>query len=57
MVVRFGNNPPYEVTFAGAADGLAAGILQVNFRAPQQTTANVNISVGGSLAYFDVVVQ
>jgi len=31
----------YTVTFAGAAPGLVAGILQVNFIAPQASAANV----------------
>jgi uncharacterized protein (TIGR03437 family) len=34
------------VTFAGAAPGLAAGILQVNFIAPQQSLTGINLRVG-----------
>jgi uncharacterized protein (TIGR03437 family) len=34
------------VTFAGAAPGLAAGIFQVNFVAPQQSVMNANLIVG-----------
>jgi uncharacterized protein (TIGR03437 family) len=36
------------VTFAGAAPGLAAGILQVNFVAPQQSLMTVNLVLGNT---------
>jgi hypothetical protein len=45
------------VTFFGAAPGLAAGIFQVNFIAPQQSLINVNAGVGSSTAPFSVIVQ
>ena len=48
---------PYTVTFAAAAAGLAAGVVQVNFVAPQQSTDNVVVSVGNSFSYFDVAIQ
>jgi uncharacterized protein (TIGR03437 family) len=48
---------PYTVTFAAAAAGLAAGVVQVNFVAPQQSTNNVEVSVGNSFSYFDVAVH
>jgi uncharacterized protein (TIGR03437 family) len=54
--VAFGATP-YTVNFAGAAPGLAAGILQVNFVAPQQTTTNVSVRVGQSFALFSVAIQ
>jgi uncharacterized protein (TIGR03437 family) len=50
-------NTPYTVTFAAAAAGLAAGVVQVNFVAPQQSTNNVEVSVSNSFSYFDVAVQ
>ncbi len=45
------------VTFAGAAPGVAAGIFQVNFIAPQQSSMNVNLMVGPALALFNVAVH
>ena len=41
------NNPPYlPVAYAGAAPGLAAGIFQVNFTAPQQSSMDVSLILG-----------
>jgi len=41
------NNPPYlPVSYAGAAPGLAAGIFQVNFVAPQQSSAYLSLILG-----------
>jgi len=41
------NNPPYlPVSYAGAAPGLAAGIFQVNFVAPQQSTNYMSLILG-----------
>jgi uncharacterized protein (TIGR03437 family) len=41
------NNPAYlPVTYAGAAPGLAAGIFQVNFVAPQQSSAYMSLILG-----------
>jgi uncharacterized protein (TIGR03437 family) len=49
---------PLPVTYAAAAYGLAAGILQVNFQAPAQTPEGVlAITANGSLAYFTVTVH
>jgi uncharacterized protein (TIGR03437 family) len=45
------------VTFAGAALGLAAGIFQVNFVAPQQRAMNVSLSMGNTGVPFSVWVQ
>jgi uncharacterized protein (TIGR03437 family) len=46
------------VTFAGAASGLAAGILQVNFQAPAQTPDGVLVvTANGSFGYFTITVQ
>jgi uncharacterized protein (TIGR03437 family) len=45
------------ITFAGAAPGLAAGIFQVNFTAPQQTLMNVNLSFGQNATLFNVWVK
>jgi uncharacterized protein (TIGR03437 family) len=46
-----------EVTFAGAAPGLAAGILQVNFIAPQQTLTISPVIIGNASAQFNVYVR
>src|ERR1700693_469970 len=52
------NNPTIlPITFAGAAPGLAAGIFQVNFIAPQQSLMNVNLLMGHSGVPFNVWVQ
>jgi uncharacterized protein (TIGR03437 family) len=52
------NNPTIlPSTFAGAAPGLAAGIFQVNFVAPQQTLFNVNLLIGNSGTRFNVFVH
>ena len=56
VTVAFGGMPT-TVTFAAAAAGLAAGVVQVNFVAPQQSTGNVALSAGNSFAYFPVAVQ
>lgn len=56
ITVGFGATP-YTVTFAAAAAGLAAGVMQVNFVAPQQSTDNVAVSAGNRFAYFSVAVQ
>jgi uncharacterized protein (TIGR03437 family) len=41
------NTPPMlTVNFAGAAPGLAAGIFQINFVAPQQSTADMSVILG-----------
>jgi uncharacterized protein (TIGR03437 family) len=41
------NNPPYlPVSYSGAAPGLAAGIFQVNFVAPQQSSAYLSLILG-----------
>jgi uncharacterized protein (TIGR03437 family) len=55
---RFDNNPTMlPVTFAGAASGLAAGIFQVNFVAPQQSVTNVGLLMGNTGTQFDVWVH
>ena len=41
------------VAFAGAAPGLAAGIFQVNFVAPQQSLMNVTLIVGNPITQFN----
>jgi uncharacterized protein (TIGR03437 family) len=57
-VTVMNNTPaPLRVTFAGAAYGLPAGILQVNFQAPQQSATNMTAGVGLSFGYFNVYVQ
>ena len=57
----FANDPDnatiLPITFAGAAPGLAAGIFQVNFIAPQQSLINVNLLMGNAGARFNVWVQ
>lgn len=46
------------VTYAAAAYGLAAGILQINFQAPAVTPQSVvTVTVNGSPAYFTVTVR
>jgi uncharacterized protein (TIGR03437 family) len=45
------------IAFAGAAPGLAAGIFQVNFIAPQQSLMNVNLVTGNAGARFNVWAQ
>jgi uncharacterized protein (TIGR03437 family) len=45
------------VTFAGAAPGLVAGILQVNFIAPQASASNVNVKASGGVTYFPLYVK
>jgi len=47
----------YQVTFAGAAPGLVAGILQVNFIAGQTSASNVNLRIAGALTYFPMYVK
>jgi hypothetical protein len=57
------DNDPNEpatltITFAAAAPGLAAGIFQVNFVAPQQSLMVVNLQVGNtSNTQFNIFVQ
>ena len=54
----FDNNPTIlPVTFAGTALGLAAGIFQVNFVAPQQSLANVGLIMGNTSTLFNVTVK
>ena len=50
-------NITLPITFAGAAPGLAAGIFQVNFVAPEKS-APVDLMVGGNFGpQFDVFVK
>jgi uncharacterized protein (TIGR03437 family) len=52
------NNPTIlPVTFAAAAPGLAAGIFQVNFIAPEQSLMSVNLFMGNDSTHFDVFIQ
>jgi uncharacterized protein (TIGR03437 family) len=52
------NNPTVlPVTFAAAAPGLAAGIFQVNFAAPEQSLMRVSLFMGTDSTHFDVFVQ
>jgi len=56
------NNPNgmtiLPITFAGAAPGLAAGIFQINFVAPQQTVAPTNLFISGNFgALFNLYIQ
>jgi hypothetical protein len=44
------------VTYAGAAPGAVAGILQINFAAPPQSST-VELQVGAVLNSFPVAVQ
>ena len=57
----FANDPNsptvLPIAFAGAAPGLAAGIFQVNFIAPQQSLMNVNLVMGNASAQFNVWAQ
>ena len=46
------------MTYAAAASGLAAGILQVNFQAPAQNpTGDLIVTANGSNGYFALSVQ
>ena len=45
------------VTSAGAADGLAAGIFQVNFVAPEQSSTNVGLNMGNNFTQLSVWVE
>jgi uncharacterized protein (TIGR03437 family) len=40
------NNGDYPVTYSGPAPGLAAGVVQVNFIAPQQSDPNAYVQAG-----------
>jgi uncharacterized protein (TIGR03437 family) len=57
------NNGDYLVTFSGAAPGLAAGIIQVNFIAPQQSDPNAYAQAGqpqlnyANVVYFSLAIQ
>jgi uncharacterized protein (TIGR03437 family) len=52
------NNPTIPpITFSGAAPGLAAGIFQVNFIAPQESLRGVSLFVGNDGTRFDLFVQ
>lgn len=52
------NNPTMlPVSFAGAAPGMAAGILQVNFTAPQQSLQYAILSLGNAETSFSVWVR
>jgi uncharacterized protein (TIGR03437 family) len=66
QIVSFGTvtnlAEPLPIKFAGSAPGLAAGILQVNFIASQQSSTNLNLVFGsgnmqGSNAQFSVSIQ
>jgi uncharacterized protein (TIGR03437 family) len=54
---NFSHPVTLPVTFAGAAPGLAAGIFQINFVAPQQSATGLNLTVGQASGPFDVFVQ
>lgn len=45
------------ISFAGAAPGLAAGIFQINFAAPQQSLMSVYLFMGNDAVPFNVFVQ
>ena len=47
--------PP--IAFAGAAPGLAAGILQINFVAPQQSLMEAYLYMGNISARFNISVN
>jgi uncharacterized protein (TIGR03437 family) len=54
------NNPTYlPVSYAGAAPGLAAGIFQVNFTAPQQSSMDMSLILGNgnTSTQFSVSIQ
>ena len=52
------NNPTKPpITFSAAAPGLAAGIFQVNFIAPEQSLMGVRLFMGNDSTQFDVFVQ
>jgi uncharacterized protein (TIGR03437 family) len=54
----FDNNATIlPIAFAGAAPGLAAGILQVNFVAPPRSLMNVGVIMGNTGAQFNVFVR
>lgn len=46
-----------QVTFAGAAAGLAAGIFQINFVAPPESTTGMAVISGQDRATFNVAVR
>jgi hypothetical protein len=45
------------VTFAAAAEGLAAGIFQVNFVAPEQSATGLTLISGQDRATFNIAVR
>jgi uncharacterized protein (TIGR03437 family) len=55
--VSVGLTDDYTVTYAGAAYGAVAGVMQINFVAPAQNTQNVHLGVNGNYVYFDVYVR
>jgi uncharacterized protein (TIGR03437 family) len=46
-----------QVTFAGSAANLAAGIFQINFVAPLESATNINLVIGQAIAQFNAYVQ
>jgi uncharacterized protein (TIGR03437 family) len=55
QIESFDNNTTIlPVVFAGAAPGAAAGIFQVNFVAPQQSSMNVDLTMGNASTQFNV---
>jgi uncharacterized protein (TIGR03437 family) len=56
-VTVLAGSPNNLATFAAAAYGLAAGILQVNFQAPAQSEPGVRVQVGSAASSFAVYVQ
>ncbi|HEV2688805.1 MAG TPA: hypothetical protein VGV35_09630, partial [Bryobacteraceae bacterium] len=51
------NGGSLAIPFAGAAPGLAAGIFQINFIAPQAGVSFLDFTVGQARSTFSVVVQ
>jgi uncharacterized protein (TIGR03437 family) len=51
-----GTSPIFPIAFAGAAPGLAAGIFQINFTAPQ-SLMQIQLVMGMAFANFNVYVQ
>jgi uncharacterized protein (TIGR03437 family) len=53
----FKNTATPPIAFAGSAPGLAAGILQINFIAPQQSLMDAYLYMGNISARFNISVQ
>ena len=52
-----GSSSTGSISFAAAAPGLVAGIFQINFEAPQQSTQFLTLIMGTARGQFDVAVR